>query len=297
MPSANAAYPRAALDLSTGVGDSRAMRSVTVEACRFGLCLLACSVALSCEDPPPAKDAPSPAQAQAPATAAAPAPAVAEPAPAAVAPVEKAPEKKQVVCPKPPKVAFSDPALEAEVRRKAQKPEGELSIADLRKVRSVDLTRSRAEVNELDPCVFPLLTNLRHLYLGRGALSDLTPIKGLTQIEGLRVSMNQVADLSPLAGMVNMDRLDLGRTQVRDLSPLKGMKKMTELMLDDTPVEDVSPLAGLAKLERLSIKRTRVTDVSPLRALTKLKFLYVGGSPVENAGSLSRPGLKISDEE
>lgn len=206
-------------------------------------------------------------------------------------------EKKPVVCPPAPKVAFGDAALEAEVRRKAGKPEGELSAADLRKIRSVDLTRSGAKVERLDPCVFPLLTNLRHLYIGRGSITDLTPLQGLTKLEGLRISMNPVSDITPLAGMSQMDRLDLGRTQVRDLAPLKNLKKLTELMLDDTPIDDVTALAGLTNLERLSIKRTRVSDVSPLRSLLELKFLYVGGSPLESSGGLARRGLTINSED
>jgi internalin A len=257
-------------------------------------------VALGCEDPAPPGEHLTPEQ-----------PAVTAPAPIALPAVvpsqlthqvdaqekaEKA-EKKALVCPPAPKIAFSDPNLEAEVRRKAGKLEGPLVIADLRKVRSVDLTRGGIKVDELDACVFPLLTNLHHLYLGGGELTDLSPIKTLTKIEGLRVSMNQVSDLAPIAGMVQMDRLDLGRTQVKDLTPLKGMKNMTELMLDDTPVENLSPLAGLTRLERLSIKRTRVTDLSPLRSLTKLKFLYVAGAPIDNPGALARPGLKISDDD
>lgn len=255
------------------------------------------AVLLGCEDPaPPAEPAENKGTA---AQALAPAPLVTEPAP--VAPSEPAPEpvaeKKAIVCPPAPRVQFNDAALEAEVRRKAQKPEGALTLADLRKVRSVDLTRAGGKIESLDPCIFPLLTSLHHLYVGAGNVTDLSPIKGLTKLEGLRLSMNPVTDISALAGMKQMDRLDLGRTQVRDLTPLEGMTKMTELMLDDTPVEDVSPLVGLTKLERLSIKRTRVTDVSPLRSLTKLRFLYVAGAPVENPGAAARPGLKISDED
>ncbi|MEO8181556.1 MAG: leucine-rich repeat domain-containing protein [Deltaproteobacteria bacterium] len=258
---------------------------------------------LGCEDPKPA---PTPSGAPSPA-------AVAEKASAEKAALEKAAlakaaaetaaaaqaeEKKPVVCPKPPQVAFSDPVLEAEVRRKAGKADGELTLADLKKVRSVDLTRGGKPVDALDPCAFPLLTNLHQVYLGGGTLSDLSPLAGLTQLEGLRASMNQVGVITPLAGMLQMDRLDLGRTQVRDLTALKRMTKLTELMLDDTPVEDLSPVASLSNLERLSIKRTRVSDLSALKGLRKLKFLYVGGSPAaENAGGLKRPGLKISAED
>jgi internalin A len=262
----------------------------------LGLASFACEDKLSKMEGEPEKAAAQPL-APAPAlTPAAPKPSESDQAVAEKA-ADKPAEKKNIVCPKPPKVQFSDPALETEVRRKAQKPEGDLTLADLKKVRSVDLTRSGAKVNDLDPCIFPLLTNLHHLYLGGGELNDITPLKGLTQIEGLRLSMNSVSDITPLAGMINMDRLDLGRTQVRDLTPLKGMKNMTELQLDDTPVQDLSPLAGLKKLERLSIKRTRVTDVSPLKGLMKLKFLYINGAPIENPQAAMHPGLKITEDE
>jgi internalin A len=260
-----------------------------------GIWILA-ALGLGCEDSAPAKTEASPAPAAAPAPVAAPQPApeVAKEPPKLA---DKPPEKKVVVCPPAPALAFQDPALEKEVRRKAGKTEGELTLADVRKVRSVDLTRSGAEIESLDPCVLPQLTNLRHLYVGRGSITDLTPIKGLTKLEGLRLSMNPIADISALAGMLSMDRLDLGRTQVRDLSPLKKMSKLTELMLDDTPVDNLTPLAGLSSLERLSIKRTRVSDLSPLGTLRKLKFLYVGGSPVESSGGIARPGLTISSDE
>ena len=258
--------------------------------------LLLAAAALGCDDPPKAESSPAPSGVSG-ASAAPAAPAAPAPEPAKPAEPEKPVEKKPVVCTPGPKPSFSDPALEKEVRRKAGKAEGELSLADVRKVRSVDLTRSGADIESLDPCAFPLLTGLHQLYIGRGNVTDLTPIKGLTQLEGLRVSMNPLSDIGPLAAMLHMDRLDLGRTQVRDLTPLKKMTKMTELMLDDTPVEDLAPLAGLTSLERLSIKRTRVSDLSPLKALRKLKFLYVGGSPVESAGGLARPGLKISAED
>jgi len=253
------------------------------------------AAALGCEAPPPAKtEAPAPASAATPAKVATPEP---EPAKEAEKAEPTPVEKKPVVCSTGSKVTFADPALEKEVRRKASKPEGELSLADVRKIRSVDLTRSGVEIESLDPCVFPQLTSLHHLYIGRGSLTDLTPIKGLTKLEGLRISMNPVTDIAPLAGMLQMDRLDLGHTQVRDLTPLKKMTNLTELMLDDTPIDDVTPLAGLAKLERLSIKRTRVSNISPLKALRKLKFLYVAGAPLESTGGVARPGLTISSED
>lgn len=280
------------------VGMRAARRQRALRACSFVPLLLAGAGSLAaCEDPPAPKPT-APVPVSAPVAVPAPVPATA-PAPAALAEkVGQPAERKLMDCPKAPKVAFNDAALEAEVRRKAGKAEGELTAADLKKVRSVDLTRGGKSVDYLDPCVFPLLTNLRHLYLAGGELSDLTPIATLTLLEGLRASANKVSVLTPLKGMRAMDRLDLGRTQVRDLTPLKGMTKLTELQIDDTPVADISPLASLTNLERLSLKRTRVSDLTPLKGLRKLKFLYVGGSPAaDNVTAVQRPGLKISGED
>lgn len=208
----------------------------------------------------------------------------------------KAAASQKIDCPKTG-LLFSDSELEKEIRKKLGKPNGKLTAKELKKVRSVNLTVGK--VDYLDPCIIPKLTGLRHLYIGAGGLSDLSPLRGLVKLEGLRASMNAVSDITPLRNLVKMDQLDLGRTQVRDLSALKGMKLLTELMLDETLVQDIGPLAGLTKLERLSLKRTRVTDISQLKGLANLKFLYVGGAPIDNPyvlGDLMKQGLKVDDK-
>lgn len=206
------------------------------------------------------------------------------PAPTATAteqPAAAAPKPKRALedCPKGPNVEFAQKDLEMEVRRKLPKPEGAITTADLRKLRSLNL--SQVKLTELDVCLFTPMKGLKELFLGPGEYDDLSPIAGATQLESLRASINQVKDLTPLAKLTKLDRLDLGRTQVADLAPLASLTKLTELQIDDTPVQDVSPLAGLVALETLSLKRTRVKDVSALKNLKKLNFLYIGGSPLD----------------
>ena len=45
-------------------------------------------------------------------------------------------------------------------------------MSDLGNLKSLDLTKKK-ELDELDPCIFPKLTGLKHLYLGPGKLRDL----------------------------------------------------------------------------------------------------------------------------
>lgn len=221
----------------------------------------------------------------------------AEPAPVAVpapAPEPVKVKKKLEDC-EPGVVNIDHEGLEAAIRLKAQKPEGKLGIADLKKLRSLNL--ARVEIEELDICLFHHMTELRELFIGPTGVDDLSPIAGSTKIETLGFAMNPISDLSPLKEMTKMDRLDMANTKVTDLSPLSGMTVMTELTLDGSPVEDVSALHGMTKLERLSIKGTKVKDIKFLEAMKDLKFIYINDSPIADdigqTGVVVRNGGKV----
>jgi internalin A len=205
-------------------------------------------------------------------------------------------KKKLADCPAGNEVTIDNPGIEAEIRKKLEKPSGAITKADLKKLKSVNISQVK-ELSELDPCVFTPMTGLKELFLGTGDYDDLTPIAGATNLESLRASVNQVKDLKPLEKLTKLDRLDLGRSQVSDLKPLASLKLLTELQLDDTQIEDISPLGELTALENLSIKRTKVKDASALKGLKKLKFLYIGGTPLDDdpmsVGAVRANGAKV----
>ena len=173
-----------------------------------------------------------------------------------------------------------DAALEAEVRRKLCKDTGPLTPADLAQVKSINL--STAKVHQIDPCIFPMFTSLKDLFLGPGDYDDLTPLQKLTTLESLRLSMSQVKDLHAIEGLKRLDRLDISHTLVGDdqLKSVGSLVNLTELMLDEDNVTDLTPIANLKKLERLSIKKTGVKSLAPLSQLKTLKFLYIADTPV-----------------
>jgi internalin A len=243
-------------------------------------------------------DKPNPDAAATATASAAPAP-TPTPTPAATPaepPKAAKPKKKLADCPAGNEVAIETPGIEQEIRKKLEKPSGAITKADLKRVKSLNISQVK-DLAELDPCVFTPMTGLKELFLGPGDYDDLSPIAGATGLESLRASINQVKDLAPLEKLGKLDRLDLGRTQVSDLKPLAKLTKLTELQLDDTPIEDVTPLASLELLENLSIKRTKVKDASPLKALKKLKFIYIGGTPLDDdpmsVGPLRAQGTKV----
>ena len=248
---------------------------------------LAIALVAACDEPKPEAKAVKPSATPSVVVAPPPTPAATE----AAAP----PKKKDVVCSKENTVTLPDPKFEAEVRVQAQKPEGALTKADLGKVKTLKLTE--AKLDELDPCIFPLFTSVKGLYLPPGKIEDLTPLKTLTTLESLVAAVTHIKDLTPLSGLAKLDRLDIGRTPVKDLTPLSGLTNLTELQIDETEVTDLTPISKLKKLEMLQMKRTRISDLSPLREIKSLKKLFLDGSSAAGKGAgLGIPGLKVHDE-
>jgi internalin A len=185
--------------------------------------------------------------------------------------------------PHPTTVDFGDDtALENEVRRKLGKDAGPIAPADLAQIKSINL--ASAKVHQIDPCIYPMFTSLKDLFLGPGEYDDLTPLQKLTTIESLRVSLSQVKDLHPIEGLKRMDRLDISHTQVGDdqFKSVGSLVNITELMLDEDNVSDLAPVANLKKLERLSVKKTLVKNLTPVSQIKTLKFLYIADTPVND---------------
>jgi serine/threonine protein kinase/Leucine-rich repeat (LRR) protein len=114
--------------------------------------------------------------------------------------------------------------------------------------------------------------------LGKGTLSDLSPLKGM-QLTSLTLSYTKVTDLSPLAGMpltwLNTD------VKMLDLTFLKGMPLKT-LYTGHSLLSDLSPLRGMP-LEQLFCTNSQVTDLSPLEECKSLKTLNVTKTKVTAA--------------
>ena len=234
-----------------------------------------------CDEPKPGTSAEAPNQ-----TSVASAVSSAPPAPAPP-PTPAWEKRKASECkPHPSTVDFgNDAALEHEVRRKLGKDGGPITPNDLAQIKSINLASvAGAPLHQLDPCVFPMFTSLKDLFLGSGDYDDLSPIQTLTTLMSLRASLSSVKDLRPIEGCKRLDRLDISHTPVTDddLKPVGSLVNLTELLLDEDSVSDLTPLANLKKLERLSIKKTRVTNLAPLAGLKSLKFLYIADTPVSD---------------
>ena len=120
------------------------------------------------------------------------------------------------------------------------------------------------------------LTNLEELQLGNTGVSDITPLANLTNLEHLDLKNNQIQDISALANLTELTFLNLwnkrddfvplsrGNNQIRDIGPLANMTELTNLLLDGNQISDLTPLANMTKLRTLEIAGNQVRDISPL---------------------------------
>ena len=151
-------------------------------------------------------------------------------------------------------------------------------------------------------------TNLKSLWLdgeevrpgvwdNSNSVSDLSPLAGLTQLEGLDLWQNSVTDISALAGLTNLTHLGLVGNNISDVSVLIGFTNLESLWLDGNPISDFSPLAGLTKLRRLGLDSTSISDLSPLTGLTNLTWMRVGRNNITDLSPLvANTGLGNGDE-
>ena len=97
--------------------------------------------------------------------------------------------------------------------------------------------------------------NLKALYLGGAYIEE----------ERRNSYDNAISDLSPLQGLTQLTRLDLSGNDVSNLSALSGLTALRTLRLYNNPILDISPLAELTQLVDLELSRTPVSDISALK--------------------------------
>jgi internalin A len=124
--------------------------------------------------------------------------------------------------------------------------------------------------------------------------ADIEPLKYMTGLENLNLSVNSISDLSPLRELVNLTRLDIQGNPFNDISALSGLEKLTHLNIwgfhcelrKYFEVTDLSPLRGLYSLEDLSMAHHNFADLTPLGNLINLRILSIPDNNITDISPL-----------
>ena len=117
---------------------------------------------------------------------------------------------------------------------------------------------------------------VKYLDLGHNqALTDISFVRGMPDLEVAIFTINNISDISPLADCPKLEYLEINSTNVTDLTPLSNATALRHL--------NIGRCVNNGENDGTDEKRPRVTDISPLFGLTGLERLYIG--------NLTSPGI------
>ncbi len=121
---------------------------------------------------------------------------------------------------------------------------------------------------------------LKALSLNATGISDISFLKGLSQLTDLNLSANDIEDISPLQNLKHLTDLNLSTNAIEDISPLQHLKHLTHLDLSFNSIKDISLLQGLNRIIHLNLNINEIADISFLQRLDTLKGLYLRNNKI-----------------
>jgi hypothetical protein len=151
---------------------------------------------------------------------------------------------------------------------------------------------NEAQFQKIVPLIDPLYLNIHGM-----RVADLTPLAGLTRLQGLEITWNtKVADIAFVERLAALRLFALSHCpKVRDIGPVGSLQNLEVLdlsggMWSTFCPRTLAPLRHLRKLRGLSLKTIRVEDQSlaPVAELKQLEYLELSNQfPTEEFARLS----------
>ena len=190
------------------------------------------------------------------------------------------------------------------------------ALLDLTVLNTADIILDVADSKIDDLRGLEYATELIELYLDENAISDISSVAALTQLEVLSLNNNLIeyiwhedsddnpfidltqltklsldgnliSDMSPLEALLQLTELSLNRNLIENISTLESLTQLTVLSLNENPIDDFMPLEGLTGLTHLSLNENSIDDISFCAALTQLKVLSLENNEITDVSSLA----------
>ncbi len=177
---------------------------------------------------------------------------------------------------------------------------------------SVDLTSLDLSNRELtNQQIFNLshMKKLTYLDVSGNYITDLSYIKGLTELETLSFSNNNIqdisfaqdmmklrsfiaencgiSDISVLADKELLENVFIGDNYVTDISPLKNCSRLVQIGFNEAQIGNIDALENKTSLEKVCLTGCSLTSIEPLRECNKLKYVYLGRNNLSDLSPLS----------
>ena len=202
-----------------------------------------------------------------------------------------------------PEVNIPDANLRAAIETALGKTKSD-SIVPSEMAALTELTARNANITDLTGLEFA--TNLTSLDLGYGAVanewrnsnavSNLSPLVGLTQLTRLHLPGNSISDISVVVDLTNLTWLNLWGNSVSDISAVTGLTQLTDLWLGDNNISDLSPLIANTGLGTGDTVNVQSNPLNYLSIHVHIPALQSRGVTVEFENQAHPALLKISGD-
>lgn len=202
---------------------------------------------------------------------------------------------------KPEIVVFNDAILESKIREAMNIPEGDITLEDAEAVTvlelSIDWDLNKPDNEKIqDISALQYFKNLELLDIQFHAITDISPLAGLTKIHSLGIGGNRIKDISVLSNLKNLRFLSIFNCEASDYSSLKDLEFLQTLFISYSTFKDLSVLTNLKDLTQLYIDNTQVSDLSPISNLN-LVALRLSGSKVVDYSPIARIYSTLKDKD
>ena len=124
----------------------------------------------------------------------------------------------------------------------------------------------------------------------RGSLRDISPLRGLKNLELLRLSHNDIIDISPLAELTNLKHLFISHNQIENVEAVKNLTNLESLDFARNKgpkrISDITPISNLTKLKLLGLSDANIPNISVLKNLVNLETFMSDHSQLEDISAL-----------
>lgn len=177
-------------------------------------------------------------------------------------------------------VAIKDPELEAIIRDKLDKPEGDILVSDMANLYSLNINNKETPVRQLDGLEYAV--NLGNFSYRYGQLESLAPIANCGYITYLTISYSTVDELPNTLDMPDLRTVNFIETNVSDFSFLAGLTQITDLTLTRCGVSAIEFLSDFDDLVELNLSDNQIADIAALRDKRQLTSLNLHKNEVVN---------------
>ncbi len=108
--------------------------------------------------------------------------------------------------------------------------------------------------------IYQVVQDTAELNLSKRSISDVRPLRGLSNVQHLNLNYNSIISASPLFELTQLSSLSVRGNAISAIGGLTKMANLTQLDLADNRIYDISPVFDLNLIQKLQAHGNRITD-------------------------------------